>query len=236
MLFEPTVERPVVGWPESPRYDGPAEPERTLQLSAGDCLYLPRGVPHRAESLNSTSLHLTIGIRSPTWLDLLDRTLKRARELPALRASLPLRYHADEAAFASEVGRMLDLVRSWIQTLDTAEIASDEAHAVLKSRQPARPGQLLARTIDEVGPDTVMERVPGIRIRLSSCDASHVVVDAGSMMLRFPARTFSALTVVRDARVLTARDLVPHLDEAGALVLVRRLHREGIVRSRRVEG
>ena len=49
------------------RFDELGEPALDLTLTAGDCLYLPRGFPHAAETVESASSHLTIGIIAPSW-------------------------------------------------------------------------------------------------------------------------------------------------------------------------
>ena len=41
-------------------------------LSAGDALYLPRGWVHSAQALDTTSIHLTIGVSALTCLDVVQ--------------------------------------------------------------------------------------------------------------------------------------------------------------------
>ena len=54
--FDPAVNEP-----------GPVSAEFTV--SAGDALYIPRGVMHAAESLDDTSLHITLGMIAHTWAE-----------------------------------------------------------------------------------------------------------------------------------------------------------------------
>jgi hypothetical protein len=49
--------------------DEPAE-STTFELRAGEVLYLPEGQAHCAESLDSSSLHVTIAVREPNMKDL----------------------------------------------------------------------------------------------------------------------------------------------------------------------
>lgn len=44
-------------------------------LEQGDCLYLPRGVPHQPRTTDSYSVHVTLALFSPTWMDLLHEGL-----------------------------------------------------------------------------------------------------------------------------------------------------------------
>ena len=67
------------------------EPTQTFTLKAGDCLYMPRGVMHDAEnSGEEPSLHITVGLITKTWADLLLESISElALEAPEFRRSLP---------------------------------------------------------------------------------------------------------------------------------------------------
>ncbi|MEQ1510015.1 MAG: cupin domain-containing protein [Sphingopyxis sp.] len=60
-------------------------------LSAGDCVYVPRGMMHDASTHgDSASLHITVGLISKTWADLvLEAAAEVALRIPAFRQSLP---------------------------------------------------------------------------------------------------------------------------------------------------
>ena len=55
---------PVRGGPEirRPTLAELGAPALDIELRSGDCLYLPRGFPHAAESLDDASAHLTVGV------------------------------------------------------------------------------------------------------------------------------------------------------------------------------
>lgn len=69
--------------------DGDLEPLLATVLEPGDCLYVPRGFVHRAESQGEASLHVTVGIHAQTWHHLLAALLAPAAEDEAIRATLP---------------------------------------------------------------------------------------------------------------------------------------------------
>ncbi|MFD5708753.1 JmjC domain-containing protein, partial [Bacillus subtilis] len=93
-------------------------PDRTIALSPGDVLWIPRGWvhnPHAPAGPAGPSLHLTFGVleRSRYWLA--EQLLVQAAEDPALRASLPPALaSADEVELVREVRERL--VR-WLQSL-----------------------------------------------------------------------------------------------------------------------
>jgi lysine-specific demethylase/histidyl-hydroxylase NO66 len=61
----------------------------SLQLRAGESLYLPRGFLHQAVSTDEISIHITIGLLCYTWWDLLQEIVAGAREDSRLREALP---------------------------------------------------------------------------------------------------------------------------------------------------
>ncbi|HYN45432.1 MAG TPA: cupin domain-containing protein [Allosphingosinicella sp.] len=68
---------------------GPVTQEFTL--SAGDCVYIPRGLMHDAENVgDAPSLHITAGLITKTWADLLLESISElALTSPDFRRSLP---------------------------------------------------------------------------------------------------------------------------------------------------
>ena len=60
-------------------------------LKAGDCAYVPRGLMHDATTSGSEpSLHITVGLITRTWADLmLEAVSEAALRSPELRRSLP---------------------------------------------------------------------------------------------------------------------------------------------------
>jgi ribosomal protein L16 Arg81 hydroxylase len=84
-----------------------------VSLEAGDCLYLPRGFVHQAESLDEASVHLSIGIHVLTWLDLLAVGLgQSANREESLRQALPIGWFKDSdvrKTLASEFARRVQL-------------------------------------------------------------------------------------------------------------------------------
>ncbi|MBA3605196.1 MAG: cupin, partial [Acidimicrobiia bacterium] len=74
-----------------PTLDELGAPSLDLTMRAGDCLYLPRGFPHAAETIESASAHLTIGVMAVTWQRVVRHALDAAVGAGHLRASVPAR-------------------------------------------------------------------------------------------------------------------------------------------------
>ncbi len=66
---------------------------KEITLKAGDLMYMPRGLPHEAYTTDESSLHITIGVYPPQWVDLLTKSIQQmAYSNPQLRKALPVGY------------------------------------------------------------------------------------------------------------------------------------------------
>ena len=74
----------------APRFDELGDPLLDLTLRAGDCLYLPRGYPHAAETIDQHSDHLTIGLVAVTWQRVLRKAIDAEVAAGRLTGSLPV--------------------------------------------------------------------------------------------------------------------------------------------------
>lgn len=208
-----------------------AETQRFL-LQPGDMLYVPRGLAHDAVATGEPSLHITTGLMCRTWADVLVEAVNVvAHRDPALRRALPpgfanrghdfTRYQPDFDAMMAKVAQdapLAKLLEGFKQDFLTGRVP--RAHGQMaemmrlkdltaESRVSARPHLIHDLTLDEAA---------GL-VRLVCQGAEIELPD-------FAAATLDAAITARDIRVA---DLPGDLDEAGKLVLVRRLVREGLM-------
>jgi ribosomal protein L16 Arg81 hydroxylase len=231
-LYPQAVVDAVDGYPASKRHPELKNPDVSLTLSPGDCLYLPRGLPHDAHSTEAASLHLTLGIRSPTWLDVLGRALEKAHEIPELRASLPLKYASNPATgpdeLAPKLRQVLDQTAAWLQNFDEQELAVSEVARRGKLKPSSRGALVQLASLEPVQATTAFDRNYAHSWTLHG-EATHTLVLVGFTTLKFPARIRPALEYLVSVNRVTAEALETYLDAAGALVLVKRLYREGLL-------
>jgi len=91
-LFGFAAEQPLRGQHFDVDASTLGDAKQVVRLEPGDLLYLPRGVVHAAQSTDTSSLHLTLGLSSFSWVDLLQEALAlRARNELPLRFTLPPR-------------------------------------------------------------------------------------------------------------------------------------------------
>jgi len=90
-LYGTPVETPFRGERFELGQHEPGPVTQTFTLSAGDCVYIPRGMMHDAENVGEEpSMHITVGLITKTWADLLLESISElALNSPDFRRSLP---------------------------------------------------------------------------------------------------------------------------------------------------
>lgn len=210
--------------------DDLGEPEQEIVLSAGDTLYLPRGQVHDAIAQDATSLHITVGVHTMTWAHLFRLAVDRAtQDESEFRRSLPLGF-ADSGAllgeatetFSNLLDKLSDMLSPETTVLDAAELGRAGLRADLK-------GHLLdLQTIDGIGIDTRLRRRQGVNFTITASPLT-VSLTFNGKTIDLPRHVHEPLEFVCGAREFSAADLPGDLDEAGRVVLVSELLREGFL-------
>jgi ribosomal protein L16 Arg81 hydroxylase len=220
--FQPLRELPLRGQRWSAELGDPGEPVAELELAAGDTLYLPRGWPHEAFTSETDSLHLTIGLHPATRLDALRAALESCGEEVEFRRAL------------SADGKLPEDLLARLQArLEPEAVARRMRRRFLAGRRPILDGQLAqVGALARLSATDQVERRATALAELELGESEAVLVLEGKEV-RFPAVAGAAVAAAHAARgPFSAADLPGPLDEAGRLVLVRRLVREGYLHLR----
>ncbi len=233
LVHEPVLELPTKSQPRSGSNLVPdaQRPIIDATLEPGDVLYLPRGFVHAAATTDMPSIHLTVGVHSTTWLDLLsDVVADLGPDELTWRRSLPAgpatdRDHEDVAA------ALVKQAATWLAGLPGEDVtavirrraartsapepvgvlaAVDAAH-LLTETTPVRPRKGVDSALSRVG-DRVTLRTLGKRIQMPA---------VAEGVLR------ALLTNPTTARAAVAGE--PECSVDDAIVIVRRLVREGVL-------
>jgi ribosomal protein L16 Arg81 hydroxylase len=208
LVYEPALELPLKTQRYRSALGAPGEPVLDVTLRAGDTLYLPRGWLHQALTSDTDSLHVTVGVNVRTWLD-------------EARAAL------DEQADDVDYRRGLDAPPPSPPELDAEAAALRARRRLVRTRRPILDGQLAElRALDSLTAETEL-----VRRETVVADLDGAVLSFEGKVLRFPERVAAELEfLVTAEEAFRPVDLPGPLDEAGRLVLVRRLVREGFLR------
>ncbi len=221
LVYPPVLELPLKSQKYTPEIGGPGEAVLDVTMRAGDTLYLPRGWLHQAMTSDTASLHLTVGVSVSTWLDALQAALKEtAKEEVDLRRSVPADGEAPDG--------LLELLAS---RLTPESVSSRRRRSFVRSRRPVREDAFdQVRGLEELEVETPLERRETVIFDLLVGEEDACLSFEGRD-LRLPARIGAELDFLATAPgSFRLVDLPGGLDDAGRLVLGRRLVREGFLR------
>src|ERR687891_21444 len=220
LVYEPLLELPLKQQRYGKELGEPGEPTHELILRAGDTLYLPRGWLHQAETSDTDSLHLTVGINTYTWMDAFKGALEDCAEELGFRRAVPV-----EGIGAGELLQRLG------ERLDADDVARRMRRHFVQTRRPVPDGGLSQlRALARLGQETPVAMSATVIADAEANDQRAVLVFEGKE-IRFPAFVRPDLEFCADAKEpFRPSDLPGDLDGEGRLVLVRRLVREGFLR------
>ncbi|MFN8193801.1 MAG: cupin domain-containing protein [Nocardioidaceae bacterium] len=206
---------------------GPDGDEQQLDLVPGMSAYLPTGTLHAARSESDASLHVTVGINRTTWRDLLTRACASLLEGSEYDEPLPAGYLAEPELLEKELADRLSRLQQRVAELDAFSLTRQRVESFLTGRPSSLAGLLVdVARLGSLEPGTVLRRRGAVLSLVEDGDRLRVLL--GDRELRVPLRLAPSLAFVRDAAELRPADL-PGLTEADALVLARRLVREGVL-------
>jgi len=201
-----------------------------LQLRPGDVLYLPAGTRHAAQTVGTPSLHLTLGVRTVTWREvvtqaveeLLADDLQLNQPLPAGWASAPEMLGPELAARLEQFGTRV------AGGSDPEAVLDRRAERFWSSRAPELSGGLRdLLEVDHLDDRSLLRRRPSVTARVVVAeDRVEVVLD--DRTLRLPVALAPSLQHVLARATLRPADLDELLDAPSRLVLCGRLVREGL--------
>ena len=237
IVHEPVHLHPLPSQPWTDHRDQVAErvtsdPVLDVELCEGDALYLPRGWVHAAQTLETTSIHLTIGVAATTAVDIARAVLDQLGAAEEFRAPLPLGTNPvdrdDVTATATKViAQLVNHLR------DNAEMLSTTAAEHLIARHGV---QTRAEAVHPLAALRAAEQSDGVRVRwrrgmiatITREPDGRVAMRLPDKTIRFPDVCLAALQELSSGRPADAGAL-PGLDGADGAVLIRRLLREGVV-------
>ncbi len=232
-VHEPVLDDPLPSQPWHAGRGEPGPPILEVELHAGDCLYMPRGFLHSARAQEEMSAHLTVGVLTRTWFDVLGEVVAATADEPTFRRALPPGFAGDEAALATGLEAAVTELRDWLEKVDSRDFAASVAQRFWAARPPILAGQLhQVLALDGVDDDTVLRRREGTACHLVA-GPERLTVHLGDRRLEMPADLEPVLRRLTTGDAIRLGDLAELLDEQSRGVLARRLVREGLLEIQR---
>ncbi|WP_017302834.1 cupin domain-containing protein [Spirulina subsalsa] len=232
LIYDPTVAYPT----SETRQDSDLPPETPPYwqgvLKPGDVLYIPRGHWHYAIALEQYSLHLTVGVSSPTGLDWLEWAIAQLQKQPQWRQNLPL-LHLDSQSLEQSLHHLGTALTQWITSDQTLQAYRQH----LQHQQPPLPLQLpqqLHPTLDpsEWSLDTHFQPSPLHRPQILGSEAEGWEIDFANRHITLQGLSPAALACLFNPQGFTLSELAetaPTLSLDDALKIIARLVQEGVL-------
>jgi hypothetical protein len=145
------------------------------------------------------------------------------------RESLPLGFERHAAPREAALARLKELLESLAQQVDPVAVIDDAAEAARRGTLPSLDGHLTDLiAADSIDQSTKLRRRPGIDWKLAE-DDGRVSLRFHGKEVQLPAQAAPALRMASTGVFFSPADLPGELDEAGRLVLVRCLVKEGFL-------
>jgi lysine-specific demethylase/histidyl-hydroxylase NO66 len=231
VLPDPLERQPWGGRADEVSAVAEGRPVLDVVLEPGDALYLPRGWLHSAQAQESSSLHLTVGIRALTRYALVEELLVLAAEDPRLRAGLPFGVDvADPDAIEPELTETVEVLRDWLLRADPAAVAARLRGRAWPAARPAPIRPLAQATaVAALDPDSRVAVRAGLRWRLAPTGDGRISLRLFDRTITLPGTCEPALRAVLTGEVTRVGDLPGLDDDTDRLVLARRLLKEAVL-------
>lgn len=199
------------------------------ELTPGTSLYIPKGFPHAATTGDSASAHLTIGILTHDSIDVVREVVKLAEQEPSFAERLPGDAASDPVVLREVVASRIDELKSWLDKVDVDDVTERMARRVMTSAQPILRGQLhQLQLLEHLNDATELRRRRGATCRMFN-RGTELKVFLVDRELTMPLALEPAMEEISARDHFAVRDLHPFLTPGSALVLVRRLVKEGLL-------
>ncbi len=229
-VYAPRLTQPLSSQPsqklteQGPLIPDGSPPLLSVVLGPGDALYLPRGYIHAAETNEHRSIHLTIGVHAATAYDVLRDVLELAADEPEFRRSLPIGFAGEQLAATAE---LVASAARWLAALPEQRIHDAVRPRVTHVAGVEPLGMLAAEdALRNLDKHTPVRPRSGLAAHVVSARDERVTLTLPDRELSLPAYVAPALELLLAGPCLAGELGLPVDD---AIVLVRRLMREGVV-------
>lgn len=230
VLYDTPVELPFRAMHFDPEVDKPKEPTMEFTLRAGDMLYLPRGMMHDASTEGSHSMHITLGVLYTAWMELiLEAAAKLGTQDPRFREALPAGFARPDFDRAAARETFTSLLQTLAENADFDSALDHFADDLISTRHSLLKGQLgQINRLAELTIESRCEPRPNLLYRIRA-DEERVTLSCYGGKMSLPVFAREPIEFALSGGPFVVKDLPGGLDDAGQLVLVRRLIREGLL-------
>ena len=213
-----------------PEQHEPGEVEAEFTLSAGEVLYIPRGIMHAAVTTDEVSLHITLGLIAYSWAELAADCLSEITDRsPEWRANVPFGLAQRDPDGAATVERLRDMLGRLADEADLSKVIEERQryfHGFFRPRSADLMRQAIA--FGDLSESALVRWRAGMAGRLERRNG-RVLLRGEGREVSFPAAAVPLLEALLTAEPARAGDLEDGLDWESRRVVLAELIREGFV-------
>jgi ribosomal protein L16 Arg81 hydroxylase len=231
-IYDTPVELPLTSQAFDPGQVQVGEETDRFVLHPGDMLYVPRGLAHDAVANDEPSLHITTGLMCRTWADVLVEAVNiMAHRDPVLRRALPPGYANPGHDFSAHQAEFEDMLGRIAQNAPLGKLMESFKQDFLTGRVPRVEGQMAQMVkLKDLTIDSHVGARPNLIHDLTHFEEEGTVrLVCQGAEIELPDFAKEALEQAVSTPDIRVGDLPGDLDDAGKLVLVRRMVREGLM-------
>lgn len=232
-IFDRAIELPLAGQGFDPKDEDVGSVQMECSLEAGDLLYIPRGILHKASSLDEVSLHATVGVLAKTWADLILEAVSQVIiNDTTFRESMPAGFARPEfdRSEAKKIfhKRMRDLTRK----VNFENVFEEFIKDFVDTRPPLLQGQMKQLSqISGLVEESMVRLREGVVFRLER-GSDAISLSFYGKTIDFPIACEGPLLHLVSSKEILLNTLSADKDKSDIddiLILIRRLITEGFI-------
>lgn len=202
------------------------EPEMTVEIKAGDLLYIPRGMVHNASAEDDSSIHITISPVVRHRADLLKILIEKAENDADFRRLLPLGLSSkkEKNEFAAETTKQLQ------ELIAETDFAAMQNERFVKRRRTYIEGFFMDNLqMRKLSAESVICRRPFLDYSFERTD-EWIIIRFGGEEISIPLFLETALAKFLEEKPFAVGEIEGIPNYAGKIAMAKRFIKAGFVK------
>lgn len=198
---------------------------QSLELKAGDILYVPRGYVHDAIANDGISAHITMGILAYTWERLFKDTIEKLHEVEDFRNAVFI----NDPDFETKLAEKIELLKEHLPRLNY-EATKKSLQDIQKKRQPPGFKNYFSSLVHkkEINIDSELFINEGLFINIKQQESGISVSFSGKTIL-VTGDAEAAVSFMLQKKAFKVAELPGPLNDDSKIVWVKKLLAEGLL-------
>ncbi|MET3127732.1 ribosomal protein L16 Arg81 hydroxylase [Arcicella rosea] len=207
---------------------------REITMRAGDILYMPRGVPHEAYTIDKSSMHITVGIQSVQWIDFITKSLLNlSQKHIELRKALPIGFLNSDNENLLSTDEELDFINILQQVFQKENIAGSLnilGEEFRTKEQPKPDGHFSSLDrLNHIHLESQLSKREGLTSKVTN-SASGARISFQGNTIKGPSQIVNTLVFISEQKGIFSVKDIPFLNNENKLKLAKRLVRGGLLK------